>query len=255
MNVCGKCGQLGAKSRCSRCKFTYYCNQDCQRKDWKLHKKICKAKPTLTKPKNLNKNDNVKDNKDDSKHDTQNIFQQNDLSMDSKIMTETEQTIFLKLMNGNGNNLGTQWNLLYRATEHGWSKKDLLNKAENVPKTIIVIDSVNIYQQHNVFGGYTSTPIKGNNKWAKDNKAFLFLIRSSKNYKPNIFDVFKSEKAIYHCSDALCNFYDILVYPNCNKNKLSSTRKYAYKVPSAHYLSGDVKNYWVKEIELFSCGM
>jgi hypothetical protein len=29
-------------SRCSVCKSVYYCNRECQMKDWKEHKKICK---------------------------------------------------------------------------------------------------------------------------------------------------------------------------------------------------------------------
>eukprot|EP00483_Globobulimina_turgida_P007746 UN07761 len=39
---CSKCGKTDATQICSRCKCTYYCNVDCQRNDWNIHKQICK---------------------------------------------------------------------------------------------------------------------------------------------------------------------------------------------------------------------
>lgn len=33
--------------RCSKCKFTSYCNQTCQSQDWKIHKKECKCLTTV----------------------------------------------------------------------------------------------------------------------------------------------------------------------------------------------------------------
>jgi hypothetical protein len=40
---CSFCGREGQDLlRCSKCKKVTYCNIDCQRGDWKVHKKTCK---------------------------------------------------------------------------------------------------------------------------------------------------------------------------------------------------------------------
>lgn len=44
MPECAECGMPGAKSRCSKCLCVYYCNAECQRANWSLHKKPCKEK-------------------------------------------------------------------------------------------------------------------------------------------------------------------------------------------------------------------
>jgi hypothetical protein len=39
---CALCGQNEGKLKmCQGCKSTYYCGKDCQKKDWKTHKKVC----------------------------------------------------------------------------------------------------------------------------------------------------------------------------------------------------------------------
>ncbi|KAF1915941.1 hypothetical protein BDU57DRAFT_210881 [Ampelomyces quisqualis] len=38
--VCAHCGKADAKA-CSRCKDTYYCSKECQKKAWPRHKKVC----------------------------------------------------------------------------------------------------------------------------------------------------------------------------------------------------------------------
>ncbi len=44
-NFCGKCFQSDQDNakfkKCSKCKLTYYCSIDCQRRDWPLHKNEC----------------------------------------------------------------------------------------------------------------------------------------------------------------------------------------------------------------------
>ena len=49
--VCPVCGQL-AKNKCSGCQQVSYCGRECQRSDWKAHKKECK---TGTATKNARK--------------------------------------------------------------------------------------------------------------------------------------------------------------------------------------------------------
>ncbi|KAH7394349.1 hypothetical protein BKA66DRAFT_557395 [Pyrenochaeta sp. MPI-SDFR-AT-0127] len=45
--TCAKCKKTAAESQvsslknCARCKVTLYCNRECQKDDWKVHKKIC----------------------------------------------------------------------------------------------------------------------------------------------------------------------------------------------------------------------
>lgn len=39
---CLYCNYKGCKLRCSGCKFVYFCNQECQKKAWPLHKQHCK---------------------------------------------------------------------------------------------------------------------------------------------------------------------------------------------------------------------
>ena len=44
--TCGKDEDCSLK-KCSACKYVSYCSVECQRKDWKKHKSVCKAKKAL----------------------------------------------------------------------------------------------------------------------------------------------------------------------------------------------------------------
>ncbi|VDC00782.1 unnamed protein product [Peniophora sp. CBMAI 1063] len=46
LGMCNTCLSWGAALRCSQCKVAPYCNAECQKKDWKNHKKICKKQDT-----------------------------------------------------------------------------------------------------------------------------------------------------------------------------------------------------------------
>ncbi len=40
-NWCLGCSNKNAQFRCSKCKSVYFCNKECQKKCWKIHKKHC----------------------------------------------------------------------------------------------------------------------------------------------------------------------------------------------------------------------
>ena len=44
IRTCFNCGRASAKLHsCGRCHRAYFCDQDCQRKDWKRHRRACHA--------------------------------------------------------------------------------------------------------------------------------------------------------------------------------------------------------------------
>lgn len=47
--ICNACNKVNPKAElCGRCKSTYYCNRECQKKDWKDHKEVCAPKVTFS---------------------------------------------------------------------------------------------------------------------------------------------------------------------------------------------------------------
>ncbi|PWY88375.1 putative MYND domain protein [Aspergillus heteromorphus CBS 117.55] len=66
-NTCGKSAssELTLK-RCARCKTKWYCSHDCQKADWKNHKKACGKSGTDGTPNNDNNNNNNKPTAEDA---------------------------------------------------------------------------------------------------------------------------------------------------------------------------------------------
>eukprot|EP01083_Nonionella_stella_P163914 541042_1 len=52
---CALCKSSNATSVCGKCKNVYYCNVECQRSDWKQHKKVCK-KPSQSQSSKVESN-------------------------------------------------------------------------------------------------------------------------------------------------------------------------------------------------------
>ena len=56
MNMCENCKRSGATEKCGRCLNIFYCNRECQKKDWIIHKNLCKKEiqPILKKEELIN---------------------------------------------------------------------------------------------------------------------------------------------------------------------------------------------------------
>merc|ERR1712154_169515 len=107
--------------------------------------------------------------------------------------------------------------------------------------TIVIIST----RTNNVFGGYTSIKWQRDDQWRKDEDAFLFLVRSSKNYKPDIFRVIprQSKYAMCHYSGYMVTFglgHDIYMRFTNGKIMASQQIQGTYSLPKKRgYLNGD----------------
>eukprot|EP01084_Bolivina_argentea_P030484 56471_1 len=178
--------------------------------------------------------------------------------IDSEILNHSEANILLTLLNESNKKIGSKFKLIYRASRDGWSGDDFYNYCYNKSKTMIIIHT----DSDNIFGGYASKAWKRGGGYKPDDNAFLFLIRSSKNYKPQIFDLRPHSKqyAIEHVYSTKSYLFifgggnDIRITANCNSNKDSctnATRTHSYDIPQPFYLNGGKQYFGVKEIETF----
>ena len=175
------------------------------------------------------------------------------------ILTKDVKKIILNLFIKNGKNLGKKFSLIYRGSRDGWTSSNFHSKCDNKSKTITIIKTYT----NNIFGAYRSLPFKKVNEqtYCADETAFLFLVRSSKNYQPQIFDLINKSNnhAVYDFApnqDRMFAFgggYDIGIHQNCNQNNNSYTNNHSYTIKdkSQAYLNGGEKWFKVKEMEIF----
>ena len=84
------------------------------------------------------------------------------------------------------------------------------------------------------------------------------MVRSSKNYKPAIFNVKQSNNcAVFDSATNKGVLFvfgegaDLCVFEDCNSNNKSYVYKWSYNTPSDYYLNGNESNFKVNEIEVF----
>ena len=110
-------------------------------------------------------------------------------TLDSKILDDREQETFRNLWIANNKLfIDNEWKLLYRMTASKMDNDDFFEKVHGRSNIILLVESEN----GNVFGGYTKTGwIEDPNVYghSEDRDAFIFQIRSSKQYKPYILNI------------------------------------------------------------------
>ena len=187
--------------------------------------------------------------------------------MDSKILTDEEKLTLRQLFIDNKYEMHPEWKLLYRGSENEFDSYKWNDKCTQRQNVISIIHS----EHDNVFGGFTANGWKKPTEheyqveYQKDEKACLYLLRSNKGYKSEIFGIKNVEKDIEralpaeigHMSCFGDNGYDIAIINKCNVNNKSCAgwiyQTGSYKTPENewNYLNGNVQNFLVKEMEVF----
>ena len=112
---------------------------------------------------------------------------------------------------------------------------------------------------NNIFGAYLSIPFIKDGTWKKDDKSFIYFIRSSNKYKSQIFPLKYTESLELYCYGSyifLYGYETIWIYAHCNSKSTSYTKATdSYGIPTSHYLNGGKKSFTVLDIEVFTLSM
>jgi hypothetical protein len=152
----------------------------------------------------------------------------------------------------------TKWQLLYRASEHGFGAHNFHSNCDNHANTLSVVRSTN----GSVFGGYTQQLWNGTGQRA-DKNAFIFSLINKDN-QPVKMKIKLPERAIFCRPDhgpmfgvANCDFF-ICDYSNLNLNSGSPDLGQTYAHPRYAHGSSEAKSFLagserfqVAEIEVF----
>ena len=99
--------------------------------------------------------------------------------------------------------------MIYKRTRDGYAANDFTDRVNGKKNILCIIHT----DSDNVFGGYTQKGFNknGDTEDTKDLKAFLFSIRSSKNYPPRIFNPNKTRCQVRNDGGSLYCMFG--VYP------------------------------------------
>merc|ERR1712228_331329 len=174
--------------------------------------------------------------------------------MKSKILTKSKDIAkFKKMIDKQTKHKYNRWNMIYRSSKHGGSEQIFKRMCHDKKNIICLIKSTN----GNIFGGFTSAGWIGSHgaTYNSDDKAFLFLVRSSNGYKPRVFKCLNGSQALYNQTNYYCFFNgnDCSIYINQdgrtgNASQNNGTTYETY--PQSYYLCG-TGTFNVTELEVY----
>ena len=143
-----------------------------------------------------------------------------------------------------------RFNLLFRAADHNYSCKKFHEYCDDKGGTITIIKS----NFGNIFGGYTSKSWTSKGGYTKDEKAFLFLIKSDdkaiQSKCPLLLELKKEYVNYAICSDSTFGPTfgrdDIFIHSDCN-NWIATAKNCAYKNsdnPQINICGGNISAHW-----------
>jgi hypothetical protein len=174
----------------------------------------------------------------------------------SKILTFWQSYELLSLGNLS---FDSEWKLIYRASEHGFTIGNFLSRCQNTGSTLVLIRTVNGC----VFGGYTEAKWSGDREFKSDEKAFIFSL-TNKHNKPVKMRIKDHADAICCVVGASPSYFkfgksDIHISDNSNAASASTSSvsvtfkhpEYAQGSAEAQTLLAGANTFQVSEIEVF----
>jgi hypothetical protein len=130
----------------------------------------------------------------------------------SSILNFTQRTNLLELTGFEGIE---KWELIYRASLHGFKASDFHKKCDGASKTLTIIKSSN----SNIFGGYTEAQWDSSGQIKSDPAAFIFSLENKEN-NPLKISIKNQYKAIYCNPKFGPTFgYEAIIKKNYQRNK------------------------------------
>eukprot|EP01125_Pyxidicula_operculata_P001427 TRINITY_DN1131_c0_g1_i6.p1 TRINITY_DN1131_c0_g1~~TRINITY_DN1131_c0_g1_i6.p1 ORF type:complete len:448 (-),score=126.73 TRINITY_DN1131_c0_g1_i6:194-1537(-) len=145
------------------------------------------------------------------------------------------------------------FNLLYRGSRDGFGAQHFHSKCDNKGETLTIIKSTGGW----LFGGYTPIQWTSRQKYASDNRTFIFTLLNPHNIPPTKFINHDDTYSICDHSSYGPRFgggHDIYVSDNCNSNSSSYTNfpsSYTDTTSKGKNLFTGNYNFQVSEIEVY----
>jgi len=141
--------------------------------------------------------------------------------------------------------------LLYRATEHGFGANHFHERCNNRGATVTIVrDSVG-----NLFGGYTSAPWRSCNSYNNDPNAFLFSLVNPSNTGPVRVPRSGNGSEVYdhsNCGPGFGSNPDLCIATNSNtkpNSRVNIGNSYQVQPQGAYFFTGRTA-FQVAEIEV-----